>query len=82
MGLLCLQVTNPATGKVLATMPKMKADETMTAIAAAHAVFPKWSNMTAKERSAILRRYEQQDVPQMVIVQSRTGTSLWMLLTV
>ncbi len=50
------QVHNPATGKVIATMPKMKADETLTAIAAAHAVFPKWSNMTAKERGAILRR--------------------------
>eukprot|EP00879_Flechtneria_rotunda_P002344 GHRR01002539.1.p1 GENE.GHRR01002539.1~~GHRR01002539.1.p1 ORF type:complete len:546 (+),score=169.25 GHRR01002539.1:2001-3638(+) len=51
------QVTNPATGKHLATMPKMKADETLTAIAAAHAVFPKWSHMTAKERGKILRRW-------------------------
>ena len=51
-----LQVTNPATGKVLATVPKMKADETLTAIAAAHAVFPQWSNTTAKERGAILRK--------------------------
>lgn len=37
-------------------MPKMKADETLTAIAAAHAVFPQWSNTTAKERAAILKR--------------------------
>lgn len=50
-------VTNPATGQVLATLPKMKADETMTAIAAAHAVFPQWSNTTAKERGAILRKW-------------------------
>jgi acyl-CoA reductase-like NAD-dependent aldehyde dehydrogenase len=51
-----LQVLNPATGKVVATLPKMKADETLTAIAAAHAVFPQWSNTTAKERGAILRK--------------------------
>jgi len=50
------QVTNPATGKVLATVPKMKADETLTAIAAAHAVFPQWSKTTAKERGAVLRK--------------------------
>lgn len=54
---LCwLQVTNPATGQVLATLPKMKSDETLTAIAAAHAVFPQWSNTTAKERGALLRK--------------------------
>jgi hypothetical protein len=52
----CAQVTNPATGQVLATLPKMKSDETLTAIAAAHAVFPQWSNTTAKERGAILRK--------------------------
>ena len=34
------QVKNPATGKVLARMPLMRADETRTAIASAHAVFP------------------------------------------
>lgn len=38
-------------------MPKMKADETLTAIAAAHAIWPTWAQMTAKERGAILRRY-------------------------
>lgn len=49
-------MTNPATGKVLATLPLMRASETSTAIAAAHAVLPQWSGTTAKERGAILRR--------------------------
>lgn len=35
----------------------MKGDETLAAIAAAHAVFHSWSRMTAKERGAILRRW-------------------------
>ena len=34
------QVKNPATGKVLAQMPLMRADETRAAVAAAHSVFP------------------------------------------
>eukprot|EP00798_Chlamydomonas_sp_ICE-L_P022057 gene22057-29122_t len=50
-------VRNPATGKALATMPKMKAGETKAAIAAADSVFPKWSKSTAKERCVILRRW-------------------------
>lgn len=54
---VCVQVTNPATGKVIATLPLMKADETLTAIAAAHAVFPRWSSTTAKERGALLRKW-------------------------
>jgi acyl-CoA reductase-like NAD-dependent aldehyde dehydrogenase len=57
IALRLVQVLNPATGKVLATMPKMKGDETLTAIAAAHAVFPTWAQTPAKERGAVLRRY-------------------------
>lgn len=52
----CWQVRNPATGKVLATMPLMKGAETRAAIAAAHAVFPQWSRVLAKKRAAILRK--------------------------
>lgn len=51
-----VQVINPATGKPIATMPRMKANETQTAIAAAHSVFPTWSRMTAKARGALLRK--------------------------
>lgn len=50
------QVLNPATGKPIATLPRMKADETLAAIAAAHTVYPTWSGMTAKQRGAVLRR--------------------------
>lgn len=34
----------------------MKGDETLAAIAAAHAVFPAWSGLTAKQRGAVLRK--------------------------
>ena len=50
------QVLNPATGKPVATLPRMKADETLAAIAAAHTVYPSWSGMTAKQRGARRRR--------------------------
>lgn len=50
-------MNNPATGKPIATLPKMKGDETLTAIAAAHAVFPTWAAKTAKERGLVLRRW-------------------------
>jgi succinate-semialdehyde dehydrogenase/glutarate-semialdehyde dehydrogenase len=50
------KVLNPATGKHLATLPKMRGGETLTAIAAAHSVFPQWSGLTAKQRGAVLYR--------------------------
>ncbi len=52
-----IDVTNPATGEVLGTVPKMGAEETHLAIEAAHRVFPAWRAMTAKERAAILRKW-------------------------
>jgi hypothetical protein len=50
------QVLNPATGAPIATLPKMKAGETLAAIAAAATVYPSWSALTAKQRGAVLRR--------------------------
>lgn len=50
------EVTNPATGAVLGTIPDMGADETRRAIDAAHAAFPAWSRKTAKERADVLKR--------------------------
>ena len=50
-------VENPATGAVIARVPRMGAHETRAAIEAAHRAFPAWSGMLAKERSAILRRW-------------------------
>jgi succinate-semialdehyde dehydrogenase/glutarate-semialdehyde dehydrogenase len=52
-----LPVTNPATGAVLGTVPNMGAAETRRAIEAANAAWPAWRAKTAKERSAILRKW-------------------------
>ncbi|WP_322011437.1 NADP-dependent succinate-semialdehyde dehydrogenase [Paraburkholderia sp. J12] len=50
-------VTNPATGALIGTVPKMGAAETRRAIAAANAAWPAWRAKTAKERAAILRKW-------------------------
>lgn len=50
-------VLNPATGQTLATVPNCGAEETRTAIQAAHAAFPAWRARTAKDRAVILRRF-------------------------
>ncbi len=50
-----IDVTNPATGNVIGTVPKMGVAETRRAIEAANAALPAWRAMTAKERAKILR---------------------------
>ena len=52
-----LEVTNPANGRRLGTVPNMGASETRRAIEAANRAWPAWRAKTAKERSAILRRW-------------------------
>jgi succinate-semialdehyde dehydrogenase/glutarate-semialdehyde dehydrogenase len=52
-----IDVTNPATGEVLGTIPKMGAEETKQAIDAANAAWPAWRAKTAKERAVILRKW-------------------------
>ncbi|MGE8480134.1 MAG: aldehyde dehydrogenase family protein, partial [Pseudomonas shirazensis] len=52
-----IQVTNPATGEVIGTVPKMGAAETRRAIEAADKALPAWRALTAKERSNKLRRW-------------------------
>jgi succinate-semialdehyde dehydrogenase/glutarate-semialdehyde dehydrogenase len=52
-----LEVTDPATGRVIGTVPKLGVEETRRAIDAANRAFPKWRAKTAKERAAILRRW-------------------------
>jgi succinate-semialdehyde dehydrogenase/glutarate-semialdehyde dehydrogenase len=51
-------VTNPATGEVIGTVPNLGAAETRRAIEAAAQAFPAWAARTAKERAAILRRWQ------------------------
>lgn len=52
-----LNVTNPATGDIIATVPNMGATETQQAIAAAQAALPQWRNQSANYRSKILRNW-------------------------
>jgi len=52
-----IAVTNPATGKVLGSVPALGAAETLDAVAAAHAAFPAWAARAARERASILRRW-------------------------
>ena len=52
-----IDVTNPATGEVLGSVPSLGADETRAAIEAAAAALPLWRSQTGKERSAIMMRF-------------------------
>lgn len=52
-----IEVTNPATGDLIATVPKLGAGEARTAIEAAAAAMPAWAAQTANARSIILRRW-------------------------
>ena len=50
-------VTDPATGLKLADVARLGASETEAAIAAANAAWPAWRAKTAKERAAILQKW-------------------------
>ena len=52
-------VTNPASGEVVAEVPRMGAQETRRAIEAAQRALPGWRGMLAKERAAIMLRWHQ-----------------------
>ncbi|XUW92101.1 NAD-dependent succinate-semialdehyde dehydrogenase [Burkholderia sp. M6-3] len=51
------EVVNPATGEVVATVPRMGTAETRRAIDAANAAWPAWRASTAKQRAVILRKW-------------------------
>lgn len=51
------EVTNPVNGKVIASVPDMDAIDANKAIDAAHEAFQTWRDTTAKERSALLRKW-------------------------
>ncbi|WP_318390998.1 NAD-dependent succinate-semialdehyde dehydrogenase [Enterobacter sp.] len=59
-------VTNPATGEVIAKVAKAGTKETEDAIAAASRAFPAWRAKTAKERSTILYRWYE------LIIENKT----------
>jgi succinate-semialdehyde dehydrogenase/glutarate-semialdehyde dehydrogenase len=50
-------VHDPATGDLLATIPSMGAAETQRAVDSCNAAWPAWRALTAKARSAILRKW-------------------------
>lgn len=52
-----IDVTNPATGEQLGTIPKMGAAETRRAIEAANSAWPGWRALNAGDRAKILRRW-------------------------
>ncbi|MBV8976602.1 MAG: NADP-dependent succinate-semialdehyde dehydrogenase [Alphaproteobacteria bacterium] len=52
-----IDVTNPATGDIIGTVPKFLGTETRAAITAAKRAFPSWAAKTAGERATILRRW-------------------------
>ena len=75
-----ISVNNPATGEVLAEVPKLGAAEVRRAIEAAEAAFPAWRDRVAKERAQILRRFhdlmlEHQD-DLAIILTSEQGKPL------
>ncbi|WP_454753255.1 NADP-dependent succinate-semialdehyde dehydrogenase [Cupriavidus necator] len=52
-----IDVTNPATGERVGQVPQLGAEETRQAIEAANRAQPAWRARTAKERSALLRKW-------------------------
>lgn len=70
-----LDVTNPANGETLGSVPKMGAEETRLAIEAANEALPQWRALTAKERANILRRWfdlmmeNQDDLAQLMTLE-------------
>ncbi|MCJ8156147.1 NAD-dependent succinate-semialdehyde dehydrogenase [Sphingomonas sp. LaA6.9] len=56
-GTATIEVTDPATGQVLASVPELGADETRAAIKAAEAALPTWRDRIAADRARILRRW-------------------------
>lgn len=51
------EITNPATGAIITSVPKFGTVETQQAIKAAHKALNGWSARTAKDRAQILRRW-------------------------
>ena len=75
-----IDVTNPATGALIARVPSAGAEETAQAIKAAHAAYPAWRAKTANERAVLLRKLaatiteHQEDLAQ--ILTAEQGKSL------
>ena len=70
-----LAVKNPATGVLIATVPDCGTVEARAAVDAASAAFPDWKARTAKERSAVLKRWfalmieNQEDLAKLISME-------------
>ena len=70
-----LQVTDPATGRSLGSVPAMGVAETRRAVDAAQAAWKPWRALTAAARGAILRRWQdlmlahQEDLAQLMTAE-------------
>ena len=68
-------VMNPATGDVVAEVPRMGVAETRRALAAAERALPEWKQRTAKDRARILRRLadlmleHEDDLARLMVVE-------------
>jgi len=54
-----IEVVNPTTEEVIATVPDGTADDVDRAVAAARAAFPAWASTPAQERSAVILRMHE-----------------------
>ncbi len=52
-----IEVTNPASGERIGTVPSMTTEDTRRAVEAADAAWPLWRAMTGKERANVLRKW-------------------------
>ena len=75
-----IDISNPATGELIGTVPDMGAAETRRAIEAANQAWPAWRARTAAERSAILEKWHdlvmQNQADLAIIMTLEQGKSL------
>ncbi len=57
MGAAAIDVTNPATGAVIGSIPALSCEQSRAAVDAASAAFPRWAGLLPQERSAILHKW-------------------------
>ena len=68
-------VVNPATGEVVADVPRMGAAETRRALAAAERALPEWKARTAKDRARVLRALadlmleHEEDLARLMVIE-------------
>ena len=63
-------VENPSNGRVLGSVPALRASEIDRAVGAAQRAFVQWRHQTAKERAALLRRWYRMIMEKMPLVHT------------